>query len=167
MLHGAGLKGPWCWHSWSISWDSATGSSIPRSPSWSQASCRAGCCAKKSMFHCIGYKTLFDDLLCCRTQDCAALSVGHWSTKRQSHLGRKSSSLCQCSVGLQGRVGGGRPGLPSPTSPLQQRDLPCQPSRAFWGHPQTWQCRIRQEEHMGTPEFLCCSLRNWCTHPSV
>lgn len=60
------------------------------------------------MFHCIGHNTLFDDLLGCRTQDCAAPSVCHWSTKRQSHLGRKSRAPCQRS-GAGGAAGqGGR-----------------------------------------------------------
>lgn len=108
----------------------------PESPSWSQASCRVLCPEEHVSLHRAQHPFWWPPLL----QDpgvCSSecLSLEHEEAKSSKQKQQWSLPVFRWQW-VAGQGGGGRSVLPSPTSPLQQGGLPCQPSRTCWRHPQ-------------------------------
>lgn len=167
-LHGAGLKGPWCWYSWSISWDSTTGCSIPWSPSWSQARCRVLCQEEHVSLHRAQHPFLWppwlqDPGLC--SSECVSLEHKEAKSSRQKEP--RSLPAFRCRWGCRAGWEKADLGFPLPPLHFSRGVCPASPAVPSGGIHRPGRAGSSKRSTWAPPEFLCCSLMNWCTHPSV
>ena len=144
--HGIGVPGRWA----------IAAQRDECAPSWevpAGAELAAACCAKESTFHGRGSNTLFDDLLCCRTQQPLALSACHWGTK----MTKPSKQKRQCCLRASGCCGGERREAVRPCTSLSPLSTsaggscpasPAMPARLI---PGASRCRVSREGCAGAP----------------